>query len=72
MTYALPEAVACEEAERLNASPPPHTRYVVDRYPDGQLPRASWLWGVRREHQYADRPDPGWINGGFVWFLPRS
>jgi hypothetical protein len=72
MTYALPEAVAREEAERLNASPPPRTRYVVDRYPDGQRPRCAWLWGVRREYQYADRPDLGWINGGFIWFPPRS
>ena len=71
MPYAMSEAAAREEAERLNQSARPFTRFVVDRYPDGNLPRASWAWGVRREYQYADRPELGWINGAFVWFPPR-
>jgi len=69
MTYAISEAAAVEEAKRRNdALGTPTQRWVVDRYPDGQIPREQWSYGVRHEYKYADRPEFGWINGGFVWF----
>jgi len=75
LSYRMPEAAARAEAARLNAENRPNRRYTAAIYDHTtdcppNFP-ALERWGVLHEYQYADRPDLGWINGGFVWFSPR-
>jgi len=73
MAYRMSEAAAREEATRLNTTARPMHRYTADVYDHttDYPPHLLERWGVLHEFQYADRPDLGWINGGFVWFSRR-
>jgi hypothetical protein len=70
MSYRIPSKARAEElcADVTRRLGHDNARYRVARYPDLNLPRDQWDWGVVREWRYEDRPELGWFGGGFVWF----
>lgn len=71
MTYTFASQTEAQIfADGRNSDAVSNDRYVATLYPDGRRPKGSRQWGVQRETRYADRPELGWINCGFVWHRP--
>lgn len=69
MTYRREsrEAAEQEARERTLQAASAYVEFRAALYPDGELPRDQWSYGVERWYRYGDRPDLGWILSGFVW-----
>lgn len=71
LLHATETATACNGIQRHGpdgyALKDPNVIYWPERYPKGTSFKEEWPWGVGRWMRYPDRPDLGWIFGGFVW-----